>query len=576
MRTSSNLVTVMFFHAMACCVTAVSAGQSPAPPSDATTLMQTAAGTGNDTARTKAWRQDLDVLLARLRRIHPRPFARLSEAEVNAEHRKLAAAIPRMSDEQVVLAMMALMARMTGGHTQLYGTSAKTISTRWFPVRFFAFRDGIGITATSTDHADLAGARVLRIGDLDARAAMETVMRITPADNDVGKLHRAPYFMMMDWVLHGLGITPDRDELTLVVEGPGDRPRRKVTLAAQDRRKDDALSYQATESVVGGQAVIGRPEDSVSTALYLRHTDRRFWLAYLPGARALYVQVRFVGNGPHESLTEFAHRVWTLADSVPVDRFILDLRFARGGNKTLADPLLDGLLAHPALNTPGAVFTLIGRETFSAGMMLAVYLEEHSNTVFVGEPTGASPNFSSETLGISLPNSGLIASVGEWYWVNSVPWDTRPAIDPDISTPFSLDDYRSGRDPALDAVLSDSEDHAALARRVLPQRRRQLNRVKLAHAAIMRDLAAGEPVTELELRDIGRALVSSGDYEMGLELLSAWVEHFPGSSDALVARAQGYVQAGDTARARQDLRDALLRSPDDAEAKAMLRDLGGT
>lgn len=212
-----------------------------------------------DTGRAAAWRQDLEVLLARVRRIHPRPFAYLSEAEVEAERNRIAAAIPTLEDEEVVLRLMELMARMTGGHTQLYGTTARTIQTRWFPVRFFEFEDAVGITAISATYPGLAGARVVRIGARDARAALHDIMRITPADNRAGRRHRAPYFMMMDWVMHGVGITPERGVLPLVVEGPGDRPRREITVTAVEADADDDLSYRWTESVAGGPVVLGRP-----------------------------------------------------------------------------------------------------------------------------------------------------------------------------------------------------------------------------------------------------------------------------------------------------------------------------
>lgn len=254
---------------------------------------------------------------------------------------------------------------------------------------------------------------------------------------------------------------------------------------------------------------------------------------------------------------------------------VLDLRFARGGNKNLARPLIHGLLARPHLNRRGSLFTLVARETFSAGMMVALLLEEHSNTLFLGEPTGASPNFASETRGISLPNSGLIASVAEWYWVNSVPWDTRTSLEPDLAAPLTLEDYRTGRDPALELILGNGTDFVAVAGEVLPQRRRDLNRVKLAYAAMMADLRAGEPLTELELRDIARALVGSADYRMGIDLLSAWVRLFPTSLEARLTRADAFVQSGDTARARTDLRQTLLMAPENERAAAMLRELGG-
>jgi len=534
-----------------------------------------ASSTPERLARSAAWQQDLEVLLSRVRNIHPAPFARMTEAEVDAEGRALARAIPALSDEAIVLGMMRLMARMTGGHTQLYGATARTIAPSWYPIRLRPFSDGIAVTAAASEHADLAGAQVLRIGELDAQAALDEVMRITPADNDWGRLHRAPYFLMMDWVLSGLGITPLKGELSLVVVGPADRPERTVVLRAVGASPDDDLSYTSKESVAGGAAALGRPTAPAAVPLHLRNPQESLWAEFLPASRTVYAQLERIGSDHDESLGEFSAQLWALVDSVAAERLVLDLRYARGGNKNLARPLLHGILARPHLNQPGRLFTIIGRETFSAGMMVAMFMEEHTNTLFVGEPTGASPNFASETLGINLPNSGLIASVAEWYWVNSVPWDTRAWLEPDVTAAPTIAEYRGGSDPAMDFVLGSGRDIAMLADSVLELRRRGLNRVKLTHHAIMRDVAAGKPVTELELRDIGRALVGSGDYGMGIELLSAWVAGFPASVDARLARGAAYLEAGDTARASTDVRQALVLDPGNERAEELLRAIGG-
>jgi hypothetical protein len=81
----------------------------------------------------------------------------------------------------------------------------------------------------------------------------------------------------------------------------------------------------------------------------------------------------------------------------------------------------------------------------------------HTNALFVGEPTGSSPNFIGETIRVELPYSKMTGSVSDLYWQTSWPMDHRPWIAPLLYTPPTFAAYRQGRDPALEAILNYRE-----------------------------------------------------------------------------------------------------------------------
>jgi hypothetical protein len=128
------------------------------------------------------------------------------------------------------------------------------------------------------------------------------------------------------------------------------------------------------------------------------------------------------------------------------------------------------LIKREQINQPGKLFTIIGRATFSAAMMLADDLEKHTNTLFVGEPTGASPNMYGDAERIVLPNSGLEVWASALHWVYSEPRDNRPWIAPDIPAELSSADYRARRDPALEAILGYAPSPADAERVAFPDR----------------------------------------------------------------------------------------------------------
>jgi hypothetical protein len=80
--------------------------------------------------------------------------------------------------------------------------------------------------------------------------------------------------------------------------------------------------------------------------------------------------------------------------------------------------------------------------------------------VFVGEPTGARPNHYGDSRKIQLPNSGLTVRTSTLYWQYSGPKDDRPWLVPHIPTELSSEDYRLGRDPALNLILSLDDGNA--------------------------------------------------------------------------------------------------------------------
>ncbi len=184
----------------------------------------------------------------------------------------------------------------------------------------------------------------------------------------------------------------------------------------------------------------------------MRSPDHNWW-TYLPETHSLYVQYNRVRDGADERLATFFDAVFAAIEREPVQRFILDIRQNGGGNMALNQPLVHHLIRSDVVNRWGKFFAIIGRQTFSAAMNLAVDLERHTRVLFVGEPTGSRPNVYGENADIVLPHSGLHCTAAALWWQYSDPNDDRPWIAPDISTPLAAEDYAANHDPALAATL---------------------------------------------------------------------------------------------------------------------------
>jgi C-terminal processing protease CtpA/Prc len=177
-----------------------------------------------------------------------------------------------------------------------------------------------------------------------------------------------------------------------------------------------------------------------------------YWCEYLPDTQTLYLQFNSHHEEPGHPFKDFARELFAVADSHPVRRLVLDLRFNKGGHPKIADPLEDGLRSRPALTANGHLYALIGWTTFSAAMDEAAYFRKHFHAILVGEPAGNKPNHYGSAESFNLPNSKLAVEYSTKY--AHLIRDADPlSLEPDITVPSTLNDFLAGRDPVLGAAL---------------------------------------------------------------------------------------------------------------------------
>jgi sugar lactone lactonase YvrE len=366
----------------------------------------------------------------------------VSREEFDAAVRRLREDIPRLTDNQIAVGSMRLFCRIGDGHTGIRGAFLAPEVRNRAPVKFYLFREGLFITDAHPRHADLAGAQVLRIGGHAVEEVLNSLKEVVLHDNDMGPPWLGPEFLRSLPVLNGLGIIPDDKSLPLTVRD------------AKGKERNVALPGDSGEpegSWVSARKGAGAPEP-----LYLKKRQVGYWFEYLPEKKLVYFQYNQVQDGGEETIEKFCGRLFRFIDDNEVRALVIDLRWNGGGNNFLNRPLVHGLIRCDKVNQPGKLFVVVGRNTFSAAMCAAADLERHTKAVFVGEPTGSSPNFVGESAVIvHLPYSKLRASISDLYWQNSVAMDYRTWIAPQIYTPPTFAAYRANRDPALEAILAD-------------------------------------------------------------------------------------------------------------------------
>ncbi|MFW6078342.1 MAG: S41 family peptidase [Gemmatimonadota bacterium] len=488
--------------------------------------------------RAERWRADLAYFTTQLELRHPDLYHTIPRERFHGAVRAIRDRIPALSEHGIAVELARLLARVGDGHTLVPLMWDRSLGFGRLPVELVRTSGGVSVLAADSSFGELVGARVLRIGSLDVDAVLDSVATIVSRDNAWTPYTDAAEYAGVPEILHTLGITTTFDRVPLVVEDrSGDR--RQLELAAVDREAPIRWDY--------GEYGGSRP--------WLSRRDDAYWLTVLPDDTTAYVQFnRADRDKEEESVAEFGRRLLGLVREGSVRRIVLDLRWNRGGSRWRARHLLGALVAvEHALGvsrsrrarTPGGhLVTLIGPNTFSAATQFALDLELHTNTAFVGLPTGGKPNHFGEVGRFRLPESGFEIRHSVYYHQATHARDTRPAIFPDRWVHWTPGDVAAGRDPVLEA---------ALAWRALPSAVEELRtRVRedgTGPALAWLDSVAAETSPDLaieegELNRFGYELLSDGDAAAAAAVFRWNADRHPWSANVYDSLADAYLALG--------------------------------
>src|SRR5579883_638997 len=362
---------------------------------------------------------------------HQVDFAKLYRpAEFHAEIAELESHVADLSDADITLRLMKLVAAAHVGHT--YVGAPLFAPFHRIPIGFTWYGSDLAVTSAAPEYSAALGARVLRVGSLDASALLAGVAPYVSYENDAWLRLASPNLMSLVEVLQAAGAVPaGQTNVEFTLARPGGEP--------------------FTVSAAPGNPKAWKTVNVDVPATLARKNPRAFyWYEYLANSKTLYIQYNRCANDPKQHFGDFARGVLSFADAHPVDRTVIDLRFNGGGNSFIIRSLKNGIKARPALASH--LFVLIGAGTFSSAQDNAIELRRELHATLVGGATGERPNGYGEVKWFRLPNSKLFVQYSTRYHRLMKDADP-PALEPDIRATRTFDDAMAGRDPVLDAAL---------------------------------------------------------------------------------------------------------------------------
>ncbi len=422
-----------------------------APPGPASAEAATTVPVSTEEAAR--WRADLDQLANEIVERHANAFHSVTPEAYRASVEALRERIPGLARHEIIVEMMRIVAAIGDGHTSvpiLFDTAA---GFHALPLRLGLYEEGLFVEAAEPPLGEAVGARVLAFGGIPTPAAVERIASLVARDNDIWIRRMAPLYLALTEILHAVGLSDDPMAADLRLEREGRRWSLAVRARPGPFRIDHGSHERADEDWIDARDASADPP-----ALRWRNPGRAYWSDYLAEHRTLYIQYDQVNDAPHgPGVHAFFDEALSLIDRHPVDRLILDIRDNSGGEGFLNIGVVKRILSRRELDRPGGLFVIIGRRTFSAAQALAHTLDQWTEAIFVGEPTGSSPRFYGDHSFFRLARSGLLVSAAPTWWQPGGPYDRRPYLPPRLAFELRFEDYVADRDPAVEAILAWDE-----------------------------------------------------------------------------------------------------------------------
>lgn len=383
---------------------------------------------------------DVQLAAQHLRDDHPNLFHDLSSARFDAAVADLTAHADSLDDDQLLVGLIRLgaMPGVRDGHTGIFPLNpANRRLLHAYPIRMYTFADGTYVVGQAGG-SDLLRARVVAVNGRPLEDVIAAVSPLVPHDNDSTLMLRVTTYLNTPEVLHGLGLVPDLGAVTFTFERGGNRFAASLT----------PLTVPEYSRGIGDLEHPLLPQGiTAAVPAYVARRNQQIWTTTLAAKRVFYIGY----NETLVSTSAVARRTSKAAKAKRLRAVIVDLRLNGGGDNHTYRYLLDAL---QRASKTERIVVLISRLTFSAAENFAADLERVAHPIFVGEPSGGSPNLYGDTVNTLLPTSGLQLRVARIYWQKSTADDPRIAIDPQVPVALSSDAFFAGRDPALDAAVA--------------------------------------------------------------------------------------------------------------------------
>ena len=512
---------------------------------------------GQEAISSQQWKQDLKHLQEIVHADYPFLFKKISQSDWDDMVEELYEQIPDMESHEIVVGFARIVSAFKYGHTSVHMGSV--LNLHYLPLYFYQFKDDVYVQGIVEEYADLVGSKLIAVEGVPTSKAMEMIRPVFPEENEQFFKAYGLRYLIMPEVLHAQGITETmQKEITLTLEKDG-KSMDKTFKAIEKLDNPSTYGFVLNQD----QWVSARKEGELP--IYLQDLDKIYSYKYIPEHKLLYVRQSQIQDDPSEDIPTFYARVFEFIDNNEVEKLVLDVRLNGGGNNYKNKPVITGIIQSEKINQIGNFFTIIGRRTFSACQNLVNELDNYTNVIFVGEPTGENINFYGDVNQINLPHSKLGLRLSFAWWQDKPQWENEPWMAPHIAVETSFQEFVENKDPVLEAILQfDSEGFIKdpMSHFTNLFLAGKIDQLKEDAVNMVNDPKYSFFDFEGEFNDTGYTLLGRNQIQEALFVFQMVTQLFPESANAWDSLAEGHWKAGDLDNARKYYKKAIEMDPD--------------
>ena len=387
------------------------------------------------------WRKDVRYFGEELPRRHYNLFAQKSESEFRKEVEEVAEQCRDCSKLELAVRLQQILAGLGDTHTAIE-FAWYIDGNRILPVGLAGFGDDYVVLSTTERYTRLLGWNLVAVNGLPIKEVEQRFCSLVTVDNVSNVRSLVPLLLSFSELHNLLGVYEgDRAELTFAKNGAQERVGMSVVPLSKERK----------------------PLEIKDVALCIRNKGQFFTEELIDNGAIYYVQYNKCWGRELEAklrdpklaeqlpaFKEFADRVRATIKEGKMQKVVFDLRYNTGGSSAqfteLVEQLAEELKQHPELK----IYCVVGRSTFSSGILNALDLKLKLDARLVGEPTAGKPNHFGEVRSFRLPDSEIEVRYSTKYF--KMLKNDMPTLAPDVEIDLTVDDYVNGIDPVLEWV----------------------------------------------------------------------------------------------------------------------------
>ncbi|MFA9388401.1 MAG: hypothetical protein ACERKD_01250 [Prolixibacteraceae bacterium] len=391
------------------------------------TILFVACEKGNEVPENKDWPTTIDFFASTLESSHKNLFFQLPQAEFYRMTQTLKQQCDTLSDVEVVLEISKILTKVGDAHT---GLSPKCDIYTFLPFQFLSLSDGFFCYSAPSNYHEMIGEVLASIDGTSMETVRSKFAEIIPHENEPKLQQGIRNYLACPEVLNGLGITSEKEDFTFnTISG------HSVTVVVKTISGSN-VNYFAEKEL----------------PLYLQNTGKKYWFTSIEEEKMVYVQYNSCSEYDDNPFATLTKEVFDEVERISADKLVIDLRWNGGGSSSIFSPMLKAIVNQNVLNQENHLYVITGKATFSSALLNALELQEQTNAILIGEPTGGKPNHYGEVETFRLNKLGITVQYSTKYF-KRVEGDP-PSLEPDILVPTSSKDMLNLTDPVLEYIVN--------------------------------------------------------------------------------------------------------------------------